>query len=523
MALAGASAIFAFAIIFSAVSYINKYTKVVPQSGGTYIEGILGQPVFINPIIMSTDVDRDIINLIYDNLFDLSESIVPSENKLVWTVRLNDNILWHDGERLTSDDVIFTIAKIQDNESRSPLSVTWQGVAAERVSELELKLTTGAPYAFFEDNLKQLYVVPKHIFEDVPIVNWRLSNFNLQPIGSGPYKYLSFKKEKNGFISEYDLVKNKNYSGGIPFIDRVTFMFFTDSASATRAFNSARVHGISGIDIKNIDSIMRLHKIFDLRLPNYYAIFLNQSTNSLFKNKNVRLALNYAIPKEKIIQEVFGGFASAPTGPLPLAKIQTSDQGLVNRYDVEEANKILNESGVKLENGTRGEISLVTPELEFLVKTADIVKESWENIGFKTNVVVLSPAITSSEIIKTRNYEALIFGNVLSRNPDILSFWHSSERFYPGLNLSLWSNKSADKLMESIRQNFDEKERAKDLSSLQSLVIQDMPAIFLYSPSYLYLLSTKVLGVQELIISDPSHRFQNIENWHLKTKRVWAS
>ncbi len=518
----GAFVVFIFALTFFAISYMNEQTTLAPKSGGAYVEGMVGQPVFINPVIPSTDVDRDIISLVYDNLYDLAENITPSENKLIWTVRLKDNIFWHDGERLTSDDVVFTIQTIQDGESRSPLQITWRGVIAERVSELEVKLVTGAPYVFFEDNLKQLYVAPKHIYEDVPAVNWRLSNYNLQPIGSGPYKYLGFKKEKNGFISEYNLTKNKDYFKNPPFLDKITFKFFTDSETAIQSFNSARINGLSGIDPDKLNSVKRLHKVFDLRLPNYYAIFLNQSTNSLLKDKNVRLALNYATPKEKIIKDVFDGFASASTGPLPFSKIQTSDQEIINRYDPEEAINILEQSGVKADaSGTRGEINLVVPELEFLVKTAEIIKAGWENIGIKTNVIVLNPSVIMGDIIKTRDYEALIFGNVLSRNPDVLSFWHSSERFYPGLNLSLWSSKSADKLMESVRQNFDENERASDLASLQSLIIQDMPAIFLYSPSYLYILSTKVKGVNELIISDPSQRFQNVEEWHLKTKRDW--
>ncbi|MDP1689453.1 MAG: peptide ABC transporter substrate-binding protein [bacterium] len=520
----GAGLVFVCAGIVYGMILISQKTTVIPSYGGTYREGMVEQPVFINPVLASSDVDQDIINLVYSNLYDLSDNIKLAENKLTWNIRLKDNIYWHDGKKLTADDVIFTISTIHDRESRSPLSVTWNGVNAERMSELEIKLTTGAPYVFFEDNLRKLNILPKHIFGDVPLTNWRSSAFNLEPIGSGPFKYVSYKQEKNGFISSYTLERNEQYFGQKPYLDGIELSFFKTEEGAIAAFNMAKIDGLSNVNQTDLNKITRFNTIHELRMPNYYAIFLNQSTNPILKNDNVRSALNSSIPRDELISKIFNGHASVVTGPLPYVGVFSPDQEVSPTYDIEKAIKLLDDSGVKAgEDGSRGKITLVVPNIPYLVATGEIVKQNWERLGFTIEVVVIEPALINSEVIRTRNYDALLFGNALARNPDIISFWHSRERFFPGLNLSLYNNKAADSILESIRQDFNEKDRMRDLASLQSLIIEDTPAIFLYSPNYIIVTGTKIQGINELIISNPSERFANIEFWYMKTKRVWGN
>ena len=183
------------------------------------------------------------------------------------------------------------------------------------------------------------------------------------------------------------------------------------------------------------------------------------------------------------------------------------------------------------ENGTRGkkigrqtetlEFSLIVPQIPFLTETAEILKQDWEQIGVKLNLIIMSPEDVANEAVKTRNYQMILFGNILRSNPDIFSFWHSSERFYPGLNLSLYSNKKVDTLLESLRKNSDKDSRNKQLSEIQKLIAGDHPAIFLYSPTYLYAAPAGLGGFEETVINTSSDRFNNISNWYLETKRVF--
>ena len=144
----------------------------------------------------------------------------------------------------------------------------------------------------------------------------------------------------------------------------------------------------------------------------------------------------------------------------------------------------------------------------------------WGRIGVTADLDIRDPENIIGEIIKNRDYEALLFGNVLSRSLDLFSFWHSSERFYPGLNIALYNSKKADGLIEAIRQNLDEEKRRGQLAELQEVIAGDAPALFLYSPSYLYISGKNIRGIETGPISEPAERFRSAPGWYLRTARV---
>ncbi len=180
---AGAAAVASFAVVISIV--IADMTTAVPARGGQYAEGVVGQPEYVNPVIASSETDLSLVKLVYSNIADDADTVRASPDGKTWTVRLKDGLSWQDGQKLTSDDVIFTVQSIQNPDANSPFAKSWQGVTASRVSELEVQFILAKPYAFFKDNLENLYIIPKHLFADVPPANWRLSGYNLKPIGNG--------------------------------------------------------------------------------------------------------------------------------------------------------------------------------------------------------------------------------------------------------------------------------------------------------------------------------------------------
>ena len=503
-------------------------TERVAVSGGTYIEGIVGQPIYINPVISGTnDVDRDIVRLIFNNVAEVAEKIEPSKDGKTWTVRILEDVFWHDGKPLTSDDVIFTILAIQDPEARSPLANTLQDVSLERVSERELTLILPTAYAFFEDNLANIYIIPKHVFGAVPVANWRLSAYNLEPVGSGPYVMRSSLIERSGFISELRLERNKNYFAGQPLIENLALRFYKDEGELLNAFNTARIDGFLATDTRILPEVLRAHRIVSLPTSLYYAIFFNQSAQNALKDKNVRLALNYAIPRGELVADVLSANGVEIYSPLKRflgdkAADSSIDKGVFSAdaaSDVlEQGGWKLNEEGIRERNGIVLEFKLAVPQYPLLIETADVVKSAWEKIGVRINIEVFSPQEINRELIRARNYEMILFGNSLW-NADLFSFWHSSERFYPGLNLALYENSAADKLIESIRKNFDAEAQISDLASLDSLIVQSLPAAFLYSPNYLYVSIPNFGGLSEELLVTGSDRFNTVEKWYVRTAR----
>ncbi len=505
-----------------------------PVEGGSYVEGVVGQPIAINPLIAGdNDADRDLVVLLFASLFDLAENYKMDQTQKVWNITLKENLKWSDGEPLTSDDVIFTIGTVQDPETRSPIFVTWQGVLAERLSERELRLTLKNPYAFFLDNIKNLRVAPRHIFDNIPPQNFRLSDFNLKPIGSGPYKFVSFQKRGDGFIEEYVLESNKRYALKRPFIRNLKIRFFPDRMEVINAFNIKAIDGWGGLDQADLGNIKINHKILSAGRPRYYAIFFNQGVNPILKEKAVRSALAAAVDKQKILDQILNGQGSIANGPIPPTVAGYDAQIFTDEtFSLENAAEILEKAGWKIsDDGVRSktigknklklEFDIVVPEAKFLVESANLIREDWKKIGVNLNPIILKPSDAVNNAIKPRNYQMILFGNTLNNNPDVFSFWHSSQRFDPGLNLSIFSDKTVDGLLESLRQNLDENSRQQDLSKLQKIINDAKPAVFLYSPKYLYATSKNLGGFSAESISFQASRFEKVNEWYLKTARVF--
>ncbi|TSC89738.1 MAG: Uncharacterized protein G01um10143_228 [Parcubacteria group bacterium Gr01-1014_3] len=507
------------------------YTNTVPTPirGGTYTEGMVGQPVAINPLISSeNEADRDLMTLTFASLADLAETIKMDDTKKIWTITLRPELKWSDEEPLTSDDVVFTLGVLQDSENRS-----WQGVSVERLSEREFRFNLKNPYAFFADNLKNLLVAPQHIFDNIPPQNYRLSNFNLEPVGSGPYKYAGYEKRADGFIDKYYLVINPFYALEKPLIKNFNFRFFPSRKDALEAFDRRGIDGLGGLDYAEAESLKISHQVLEADLPRYYAIFFNQSLHAALKEKEIRAALDASIDRARILKEIFKDNAVRVDGPIP---------PIVAGYDpeiyddakptIDQIKASLDKAGWKADDtGLRSkvisknkvilEFEMVIPDAKFLTDTANLIKEDWLKIG-----VVLKPVILKSsevrDVIKTRNYKMVIFGNILHNgNPDLFDFWHSSKRFDPGLNLALYSDKVMDTLLESVRQNFDETARQTDLFKIQTLIYQQKPASFLFSPKYFYAAPQNLGGFSAKLITTSANRFENINHWYLKTARVF--
>ncbi|MBI4993518.1 peptide ABC transporter substrate-binding protein [Candidatus Wolfebacteria bacterium] len=522
-----------FSLFF--VEFIESKTKITPVVGGQYTEGIVGQPSFINPILAISDADRDISEIIFDDLSDFAESYKADQNGKIWHYRLKENLKWHDGEKITSDDIIFTIETIQNPDVYSPLAQNWQGVVATRVSEMEVEFRLPSQYAFFGAILKDLNPIPKHIFAKIPAVNLRLSNYNFEPVGSGPYKFEAFHKKSDGYIDLYSFRRNENYFGHKAYLEKFNFAFFDRDEEMIKSFNSGDIDGMGVSNYRDISKVFFPNKIFSLGENKYYAVFLNSYTHLAFKDRNVRMALNLSTNKDGIVEKIFGKDASPIDGPLVGESLEIDNNVFSGEFSIEKANQILEKSGWILnEENVRSkkigkddiklEFVLTAPDVQFLKETAELIKEDWQKIGVKADIKIISLADINSQIIKTRDYQALVFGNILGEVPDLFSFWHSSEKFYPGLNLALYENKEVDRLIKSVRSDFDFESRKKNLWKIQSLIISDQPAIFLYSPNYLHINKKTLFGFdkrESQYISFQSERLKNVENWYIKTARVF--
>lgn len=530
-------------LLVSAVGYlvVRGYlngTEVIPAQGGEYVCGTVGQPRFINPLLSQTnDVDADLVRLTYSSLFkfdaegklqnDLVENYEISEDKLAYTLHLKQGVKWHNGNDLTADDVIFTIKTIQDENYLSPLLGNLRSVQAEKVETHIVKLTLKTPYIPFLSNLT-FGILPAHLWNKVSANEFALSELNLKPIGSGPYRVEKFKKDKAGRILEMQLTANANYYAGKPHIETFTFKFYNEEQEAIDNFNRKNLKGLNYISPGDLDQIRDLNKqhLQELSLPRYYAIFFNQTKNKALADKNVRVALAQTMDKNRLISEVLKGKATPMDAPIPPQLLGGENGYKTYAFDPAAAVKLLEESGWKDNDGdgvrekgeTRLEFSLITPDWSDLAQTAGLLQTMWKEVGIQVNLSVATNI--QEENLKSRNYDALLFGEILNYDPDPFAFWHSSQKNDPGLNFAIYDNPTVDKLLEEVRKEPDPNARLQKYHALQNAITEDLPALFLYSPKYLYLQNATVQGVQISNIITPADRFNQVQNWFIKTKRV---
>lgn len=518
--------VISFAVVIGI--FISKSTTLVPAAGGNFSEGMVGQPEYVNPVTAQSETDLSLIKMIYSNIYDIANTVDVSDDGRIWTVRLKEGLRWHDGEKLTSDDIVFTVHSIEDEDAGSPMYQSWQGVAVNRASELEVQFSLANPYAFFRDNLKNLYILPKHLFANAPPSNWHLSDYNLKPIGSGPYEFVSYEKQSDGAISAYHLRAWNDYFGTKPLVSRFNFKFFRNTSDMLKSFNIGQIDGMS-VGADDVQKIERPYDIFAWKTPSYYAVFFNQSKNLPLQDPAVRQALSAAVDRNSLIRNILNGHGTPEYGPIPDGAPYFVPTQSTSSLDF--AISLLENAGWKTgDGGSRAKmiqktavplsINLTAPQVDFLAKTAQALADTWEKLGARVTISTGDPQGLVNGPIKNRSYEALLFGNILGASSDLYAFWDSSQRFSPGLNLAIYSDKKVDSLIEGARMDMNDSSRATSFAKAETMIASDFPAVFLYSPDYLYVTDKSVRGVEAGFIPSTSDIFRTVGNWYLNTARV---
>lgn len=518
--------------------YVNV-TNEVPKAGGEYTEGVMGQPIYVNPLLSQTsEADSDLVQVIYSGLFkydnegeivpDLAESFELSEDKRVYTVHLKEGVFWHDGQPFTADDAYYTVTILQDPMYKSPLRQNWQGVTTQIVDGKTLSFELKNPYAGFMDSLT-VGILPKHVWENISPEKFSLADCNLRPIGTGPYKFVDFQKDASGNILSYELVANKQYHLPVPYISRVNFNFYQDEDALLEAYNKKEVMGMSSIAPSKIGQLKNTKstRIHELTLPRYFALFFNEIKNASLAEGKVRSALSFAVDRKEIIDTVLSGKGVPAYGPIFSSMKEYRDAGELAEFNLEKANNILEEDGWKKgDDGVRKKgnaelaFEIATPDWPELSKTADVLKAQFEKVGARVEVKVLAVSDLQQNYIRPREYDALLFGQSISFDPDLYPYWHSSQKRDPGLNLSLFENKDADGLLESIRQESEDSKRIEQTQKLQQILADEKPAVFLYGPQYLYPTRTSLHTGDIGNVAIPAQRLSQINTWYVKTKRI---
>jgi peptide/nickel transport system substrate-binding protein len=527
-------------IIFAKIN--RDLTVEVPRKGGEIVEGVVGSPRFINPVLAIGDADRDLTQLIYSGLMkatpegtlvnDLAESYFVTDDGLSYTFVIKKDAEFHDGVSVTADDVVFTIDLAKNDSLKSPRRASWDGVGVEKVDERTIVFHLKTPYSPFLENMV-MGILPKHIWRDLTIEQITFSERNSNPVGSGPFRIQNIKKNSDGIPESYTLKSFKKYTLGEPFIDKMEMKFFDNEEELVKAFDKRVINSVHAVSPESAEKLKKNH-IITSPLPRVFGVFFNQNQARIFTQKEVRLALN-EIDKEMIISEVLKGFGRAIDGPLPagLRRESVVETSVTKKDYTKEAINILEKNGwSKGEDGVmikkvkketlRLSFSLSTSNAPELKAVANILKKEWEKIGAEVKLEFFETGNLNQEVIRPRKYDSLLFGEIIGRDFDLFAFWHSSQRNDPGLNIALYTNITSDNLLQNIRSTGSRKERENLYDKFEKEIEKDVPAVFLYSPEFIYVTNRNIKGINLGVVTTPSERFLNVNEWHLETDRVWT-
>ncbi len=533
-------------MVISALVIIIKTRNSIlvnnPIPGGTWNEGLVGSPRFINPVLAVSNIDKDLTTLVHSGLVrrlpdgsytgDLAESYEVDKSGLVYTFILKDDIEFHDGKKITSEDVIYTIDRIKDPLEKSPRNIEWQGVSAKAIDEKTITMTLKQPFSDFLD-IATIGIIPKHVYGKYSADAFAQAEENIEAIGAGPYKIKNIKTKKN-MPKSITLERSNKKSG---YIKKMVFTFYENEADAVSGLTSGNIDHLGSVSAKSAKELEdRGYSVTLASFPRLYGIFFNTKESNVLAEPNATASIANSIDKQEIIDTVLDGFGNKIDAPLPTALAQKIDFSY-SRIDIV---KTMEKSGWKKgEDGIwEKTISKIPPgskkaeksveKFAFTITTSDTpelrmgaeqIAASLKKQGILASVASFDNA-SLEEKIRTRDYEALYYGIQVSRESQVYAFWHSSQREHPGLNIAGYTNSKVDSILEELQKETNPDQRLVLWKKFTNSFFADTPAVFIYSPSYIYVHRNKPEFNLNPAVHFTNDRFINIREWYLETEKV---
>ncbi len=530
-------------LVVALLSYATyTYTsQEVPARGGVYIEGVAGNPQYINPILCQyNEVDRDFCALIFNGLLkldengawqpDLAERWEVGPDSDVYTFTLRSDIRWHDGLRITADDVIFTVQLLQDPDLPvlPDLASLWRSVIAEKVDERTVVFRLSQPYAAFPDyvTIRWFGVIPKHYWERYAPADIPNAQLNTQPIGSGRFKLVEIDSQHarlEPVLQQFDEP---------PYLDALEFRFFPDYPSILAAAEAGEVHGVSRIlpeYQKQAEAIPDL-QLFTSPMPGYTMVLFNfDSANAPFlAEQDVRQALAYGLDRDKLLSEIIPGVGLKADSPiLPNTWAYNPDIPKYP-YDPDKAIALLedagwvdvNHDGVREKDGQELAFTILSDDAPHSIAVSQAMAQDWARIGARVTPQPISFTGMVTDFLAPRHFDAALVSVELIGDPDPYPQWHSTQISPQGQNFGGWNNREADILMEQARLTSDQETRRQLYNEFQRIFATDLPALLLYYPLYTYGASTAVHDMEVGRLNEPADRFRTFAKWYINTRKI---
>jgi peptide/nickel transport system substrate-binding protein len=537
------------AIAFVVYQFVPRSTISVPDTGGTYVEGVAGTPQYINPLLCQLhDEDRDLCSLTFAGLTKFNDmgDVIPdiattwniSDDGITYTFKLRQDAKWSDGAAVNADDVLFTVQMLQDPgfPGRSDIGALWRTIKAAKLDDYTVQFQLSQPLAPFLD-FTTIGLLPQHVLSGTNAADLTNTSFNLQPIGNGAWHVVEVNTTGNR-VSSIALEPSPDYYGPKPNLSRLVFRYYPNTQAVYDGFRAGDVDGFGNLslaDEKRIESRDDL-TIYSATRSRYTAIFFNLRRDSgaiALSDKSVRQALMYAIDREKLVKDVLDGDAIVANTPFIPGTWAYDANVKRYPYDPARAQEILRADGYELATVAPSNVSVWQKNGEPIAFTlliqddatrravAEAIAKQWRDLGVQVTVQPVRNLVR--DFLGPRQFQVALVDTLVDGDPDPYPIWHRSQIVVPGQNYTGWDNKDASDWLEAARTTTDRSKRIELYRQFQDTFAEELPALPLYYPTYKYAVSTRVMQVQIPPLIYPSDRLRTIGNWYVNTKRVLAN
>jgi putative periplasmic oligopeptide-binding protein of oligopeptide ABC transporter len=512
------------------------------KSGGVYVEGMIGNISTLNPLLAASEPEQAVSRLLFSSLYnydvtgalhtDLAESMTVKDDK-VYTIKLR-NAAWHDGKKLTAEDVVYTINLIKNPQVRSPLRVNWLDISARAIDDSTVEFMLPAVYAGFSHALT-FPVIPKHILQTVSPSSMREADFSSNPVGSGPFAVKRVQTSES--TSSTDVVRmepNTKYYGAVSTLSRLELRAYGNESLLVKAVNSGEVSAASGLSLSAADNIKSKQYSTKHWLLNKGVYLLMNNRSQTLQDARVRQALRYATDTSSIRATVGDNVARLDT---PILQSQIAQKlPAAPDYNLDKAKALLKEAGWTYNQGQwKGKdgrplaVAVTTSSgRDEYKKIVDALKQQWSKLGVDVQLREIDTSSTTTSFVQSvlqpRDYDALLYELELGADPDVFAYWHSSQASASGYNFANYSNRTVDNDLVGGRSRTNSALRAAKYIQFVNQWLNDAPAIGLYQSVGSYVLNNGASIVEPRgSLNTMNDRYADVTTWSTGKASVYKT
>ncbi|MDQ6714440.1 MAG: ABC transporter substrate-binding protein, partial [Candidatus Dormibacteraeota bacterium] len=449
--------------------------------------------------------------------------VSPDGRSYAFTLR--SNARWSDGTQVTAEDVVFTVRTVQDPQFPGALlNQSWKDIIATAVDAGHVRFALPGHNAGFLANLELLEIVPAHLLAGKTMAELASASPNLNPVGTGPFRMVTH-------LGDRIQLERNPFAWRRPWLESFTIRSFTSQAAALDALDRGQIDGLANLTPSGAAQERANRQVAVLTASTYqYAeLILNlKSDEPYFQDVRVRQAIARAIDRAAIIQDVLGGQAVPDDSPIPRSIAWAYDSAAQQpAHDLTAAAKLLDDAGWTMVNGirTKGTTSLsfgltVSSDVPPYERVAEKAANQLSQIGIVAEVRPVTTASLIHDYLNPRTFDMTLTAFDNGPDPDVYSFWHSSQAHPGGFNFAgMKKNVFIDGDLEDGRNTLDLTARAKAYATFQEDFAKEIPAIFLYSPKYVMAVNRRIHGVRLDAAIEPDERYAYVSDWYREVGR----